>query len=101
MQKCLVGISLLLIFSCNQIQQSNSVDYSTEKIMEAIPFAKGIISSEANSEFSLMFSPNGRKVYFSRRAPEEKQKIYETEFQNDKWTEPIQSAFSTDRDEAP
>lgn len=101
MQKYFVGIALIFILSCSQSEISNSVEYSTERIEEAIPFARGIISTETNSEFSLMFTPNGRKVYFSRRAREEKQKIYESEFLNGKWTEPIQSEFSTDRDETP
>jgi WD40-like Beta Propeller Repeat len=101
MKKNIVGLFLLMIFSCNKIEQSSSVDYSTEKITQAIPFAKGIISTEDNSEFQIMFSPNGRKAYFSRRAPEEKQKIYETDFENGIWTTPKVTEFSTDRDETP
>ena len=101
MEKTLVGILLIMIFGCSQFKQSSSVDYSTEKITQAIPFAKGIISTEENSEFQIMFSPNGRKAYFSRRAPEEKQKIYETDFENGIWTKPRVCEFSTDRDETP
>jgi Tol biopolymer transport system component len=96
-----LGLGLSLIVGCNYSETSNSVNYSVTPVKEAVPFAKGIISTENNSEFSVMFTPDGRKVYFSRRAPEQKQKIYETEFKNGNWTEPIQSSFSTDRDEAP
>ena len=92
---------LLLTISCNSPKTPNSVYYSDDPVPDAMPFAKGIISSESTSEFSLMFTPNGRKVYFSRRAPNEKQKIYEAEFQSGKWSEPILCKFSTDRDEAP
>ena len=94
-------VILITTISCNSPQTSNSVIYSEEPVKKAIPFAKGTISTEKNSEFSLMFTPNGKKVYFSRRAPEEKQKIYEAEFKNGIWTEPMLSEFSTDRDEAP
>ncbi len=91
-------ISICLL-SCSE--KSHSVEYSKESVKVAVPFARGIISTENNSEFSLMFTPDGRKVYFSRRAPQEKQKIYESEFQNGTWTAPSLSEFSTDRDEAP
>lgn len=101
MNKTIIRLAILMLFGCNSSEKSNSIEYSTDRITEAIPFAKGVISTEDNSEFSLMFTPDGRKVYFSRRALEEKQKIYEAEFQNGKWTEPILSEFSTDRDEAP
>lgn len=97
----LLGVITILICLLSCSEKSNSVDYSEEPVKIAVPFAKGIISTENNSEFSLMFTPDGRKVYFSRRAPEEKQKIYESEFQNGRWTVPILSEFSTDRDEAP
>lgn len=92
-------VILITTISCNSPQTSNSVIYSEEPVKKAIPFAKGIISTEKNSEFSLMFTPNGKKVYFSRRAPEEKQKIYEAEFKNGIWTSPKLADFSTDRDE--
>ncbi|MGB5497827.1 MAG: hypothetical protein WBM77_02750 [Maribacter sp.] len=97
----ILGLYILLAAACNNSDTSNAINYSIEPVKEAVPFAKGVISSENNSEFSLMFTPDGRKVYFSRRAPEQKQKIYEATFENGKWTKPVQSAFSTDRDEAP
>lgn len=48
-----------------------------------------------------MFSPDGLKAYFSRRAPQEKQKIYETAWVDGTWSTPTVCVFSTDRDEAP
>ncbi len=101
MNKLIVALALLLVMSCNSSKESNFMDYSKKQIKEAIPFAPGIISTEDKSEFQIMFTPNGRKAYFSRRAPEEKQKIYETEFVKGNWTEPIISTFSIDRDETP
>lgn len=92
---------LLLAVACNSSQETNSISYSEVPVKVATPFAKGVISTEENSEFSVGFSPDGSKVYFSRRAPEEKQKIYESEFQNGEWSEPVIAPFSTDRDEEP
>ena len=69
----LLGVIIILICLLSCSEKSNSVDYSEEPVKIAVPFAKGIISTENNSEFSLMFTPDGRKVYFSRRTPEEKQ----------------------------
>ncbi len=94
-------IILLVIFGCKTTQKLNTISYTNAEVTEALPFAKGIISTEQNSEFEIMFSPNGLKAYFSRRAPNEKQKIYETDFTNGNWTNPKISKFSTDRDEAP
>ncbi len=89
-----------LLWSC-QKEVSNQVSYAKETIQEAIPFAPGVISTTNDSEFHLAFTPDGKKAYFSRRAPEEKQRIYETTFENGQWTSPKLSSFSTDRDEAP
>ena len=88
-----------LAIGCNLPQASKEVNYSSETISEPAPFAKGVISTDNHSEFDIMFSPDGKTAYFSRRAPEEKQKIYETEFVESGWTEPKVCSFSTDRDE--
>ncbi len=96
-----VTLLLLLFWGCQSTQKPNTIQYSKDKVMEAIPFAKGVISTDEHSEFEIMFSPDGYTAYFSRRAPEEKQKIYTTEFVNGQWNEPIICEFSTDRDEAP
>jgi Tol biopolymer transport system component len=93
-------LALTLQYGCDSVKTSNSVDYASETIMEPTPFAKGVISTEDNSEFDIMFSPDGLKAYFSRRVPREKQKIYETNFENGSWTQPKVCKFSTDRDEA-
>lgn len=96
----IIGIFLILLgIGCNLPQASNEVNYSSETISEPLPFAQGVISTDSHSEFDIMFSPDGKTAYFSRRAPEGKQKIYETEFVNGTWTEPRVCAFSTDRDE--
>lgn len=101
MKKAILGLTIFMILGCDPGKNSNSVAYSSKRIVAAKPFAEGVISTKENSEFQIMFSPNGRKAYFSRRAPGEKQKIYETEFKNDQWSTPQISEFSTDRDETP
>lgn len=70
-------------------------------VSEATVFAPGVVSTEANSEFEIMFSPDAQTAYFARRAPEQKQKIYETKQVNGQWSSPTLCTFSTDRDEAP
>lgn len=93
---------VIIIFgflSCNNDHKIAEVKYSTEVVSKPIPFAKGIISTENNSEFELTFSTDGLKTYFSRRAPEEKQMIYVSDFKNGTWTTPKLADFSTDRDE--
>jgi hypothetical protein len=101
MKESIFVLFIFLAFACDNVQKESSVQYATETISEAMPFAKGIISTEENSEFEIAFSPDGLKAYFTRRAPDEKQKIYETEFNDGKWTTPKISKFSTDRDETP
>jgi Tol biopolymer transport system component len=49
----------------------------------------------------MSFTPDGKTAYFSVRKGNEKQKIYFSNFANQKWTEPQIASFSTDRDECP
>lgn len=101
MKKTIIGLSIILVFGCENSEKGNSVNYSSDRISEAQPFAKGIISTEENSEFEIAFSPDGLKTYFTRREPDRKQKIYETDFNNGAWIKPKIASFSVDRDEAP
>ncbi len=87
------------LVSCKKQPAIPKVNYSKEVISSPTPFAKGIISTDDNSEFELTFSIDGLTTYFSRRAPEEKQKIYASNFKDGKWSEPILAEFSIDRDE--
>lgn len=96
-------ILLFLIFglsNCNQKTEIQKVVYSKEPVPSPVPFAPGVISTEDHSEFELAFSPDGLTTYFSRRAPEQKQKIYISHFKDGQWSEPKRADFSTDRDEA-
>lgn len=101
LENLFILIVFLLVMSCSLAKVSNKISYDINPVVTAVPFAEGIISTKGNSEFSVMFSPDGRRVYFSRRVPAGKQKIYESEFKNGAWATPVQSIFSIDRDEAP
>lgn len=93
---------IIIIFgisSCKNDKKIPEIQYSNDIISKPIPFAKGIISTTDNSEFELTFSTDGLKTYFSRRAPEKKQKIYVSDFENGEWTTPKLADFSKDRDE--
>ena len=92
-------IIILGFLSCKNDKKIPEIQYSKDIVSKPIPFAKGIISTTDNSEFELTFSTDGLKTYFSRRAPEKKQKIYVSDFKNGKWTTPKLADFSNDRDE--
>ncbi len=93
--------ALIGIVGCQTAQKIPSVEYSKGVVSKPIPFAEGIISTKENSEFELTFSTNGLEVYFSRRAPAQKQRIYVSDFKNGNWTTPQLAEFSSDRDETP
>lgn len=97
-------ISFILFFSissCKNKPGTPQIQYAKEIISIPIPFAEGIISTTENSEFDLTFSTDGLKVYFSRRPPEGKQMIYESDFVNGNWSKPKLASFSNSRDETP
>ena len=75
--------------------------YSQTPVTSAQPFAPGTISTAANSEFDICFTPDGYTAYFTRREPESVQKIYKTVLEDGQWSPPEIAPFSTDRDETP
>ncbi len=81
MNKIFFGLTLLVVLGCNKTNQTNSIQYSKDTITEATQFAQGVISTNENSEFEIMFAPDGLTAYFSRRAPGEKQKYTKHFFQ--------------------
>lgn len=96
----IVAVSIVL-GSCTTSQTSNTINYSQTPVITPTLFAPEIISTKANSEFSVDFTPDGKTIYFSRRAPEEKQQIYKATFIDETWSKPVVASFSTDRDETP
>lgn len=93
-------VSLLTAWATKPVKQT-AVTYSDKTIKVPELFAEGIISTKWNSEFDICFSSDGKTAYFTRRIGNEKQKIYFTTFNENKWAEPKIAPFSTDRDEAP
>lgn len=95
-------LSILLFastLSCSSPDSTPTVNYSATTVSTPTLFGEGVISTTQNSEFELTISTDGRSIYFTRRAPEEKQKIYQSEFVNGSWSNPTLAPFSTDRDE--
>lgn len=97
--KTILLFTTVMLSGCSDNPKVPEIDYYSFEVSSPIPFAEGIISTKENSEFDLTFSVDGLKVYFSRRIPNEKQKIYESEFINGTWSTPKIASFSTDRDE--
>lgn len=94
-------ISIFGLLNCKEGNKRPEIKYSQEVVSKPVPFAEGVISTSDNSEFELTFSTDGLKTYFSRRAPGEKQVIYESNFEDGVWSKPKLANFSTDRDETP
>jgi len=64
-------IIVLGFLSCKVKQKLQIFQYLTEIVSNPIPFTEGIILTKENSEFELIFSPDGLKFYFSRRIQKE------------------------------
>lgn len=95
-------LSITLLSACaTKVPLQTNIVYSNRAIITPELFADGIISTKENNEFDICFAPNGKTAYFTRRIGNEKQKIWQSNFENGIWTTPIQMPFSTDRDEAP
>jgi Tol biopolymer transport system component len=97
--KSLLFVTSLVLIGCRNGSKVPEINYYNDEISIPIRFGEGIISTNENSEFDLAFSVDGLKVYFSRRRPNEKQKIYESDFKDGTWSSPKIASFSTDRDE--
>lgn len=90
------------VMSCKSIQKTQtSLSYNSIVVDKPIIFAEGIISIKDRNVFDISFTPDGKTAYFTLRKGNEKQKIYLSQFINQKWTEPKVASFSTDRDECP
>lgn len=92
--------SSILLFYCTTPEEKN-LSYSDQALPTPQLFAPGIISTDNYNEFDLCFTPDGKTIYFTRRIPATKQKIYSSNFVNGNWTQPTIASFSTDRDETP
>ncbi len=95
-------ISILLLSACaTKVPLIPNTKDSNRIINVPEIFAEGVISIKDINVFNFAFTNNDKTIYFTRRQGNEKQKIYFSNFENNKWTEPQIASFSTDRDEAP
>ncbi len=102
MIKFKIVILFLISVSCNSTKKTTStVSYSSKTVDNPTIFAEGIISIKDRDVFDITFTPDGKTAYFTLREGNEKQKIYFSQFVNQKWTEPQIASFSADRDEYP
>ena len=95
---------LILLFPIIGVAQQDvfpQIQYEKNNLTTPTVFGENIISTKENSEFDLTFSKDGKRIYFTRREPEQKQKIFFSDFKNGNWSKPKIADFSTDRDETP
>ena len=93
-----ISIFLLVSFvACQNIEKSNLTLFSDQIPTDTpLVFGQGIISTE-NKEFAITISTEMDELYFTRRKPEEKNKIFTMKFVDGKWSEPELTFFSTDK----
>ncbi len=95
-------VFITIMASCNSTKKAlTTISYSSTLIDKPKIFAEGIISKKDRNIFNINLTADGKTAYFTLRKGNEKQKIYVSEFINQKWTEPKVASFSTDRDECP
>ncbi|UAM99062.1 hypothetical protein K8354_04355 [Polaribacter litorisediminis] len=89
-----VTILILIFFSCSKETPSN-LTLLDANIPTDVPqlFAKGIVSTN-NYEFAITFTPEMDELFFTRRKPEEDNKIYTMKLVDDKWSNPKPAFFT-------
>ncbi len=101
MQKLFALCIAVILVGCSSDKENDALNYAEGSVPEPVLFGQGVISTPGASEFDLTFTPDGKSVYFTRRLPNEKQKIYTSNWVDGSWSAPSLASFSTDRDEAP
>ncbi|MAT89520.1 MAG: hypothetical protein CMC35_02405 [Flavobacteriaceae bacterium] len=103
MKQLLITILPIFFFSC-AVQESTSTSSHISETVIRTPqvFLPGLVSEEESTQFDLVFAPDNRTIYFTRRKGEEKQRIYTASYSEEQgWSTPELTSFSTDRDEYP
>ncbi|KAA3620624.1 MAG: hypothetical protein DWP94_12065 [Flavobacterium sp.] len=86
---------LALITSCQDHKRSNLTLFSDQIPTDTpLVFGEGIISTDSY-EFAITFSPGMDELYFTRRKPEEDNKIYAMKLMDGKWSNPELAFFNT------
>jgi Tol biopolymer transport system component len=92
MKKKILTVTLILSF-VSILQVDFRILAQKQQKIPAL-FADGLINTEAD-EYGLVFAPNGRSLYFTRRIDREgREQIMTSEFENGKWTMPVVAEFS-------
>ncbi len=92
---------ILIFFTIISCQKDITSHLSDKSVTTPKLFLEGIVTDTAHLDFGMTISPDAKTVLFTRRIGEAKQKIYETNYINGNWTQPVIATFSTDRDESP
>ena len=64
-------------------------------------FGKGVISTDANIEFGITISPDGKEIFFTRRpkGKGKKNRLLCLRFEKGRWTNPMAPVFASDHGE--
>ncbi|MDC7993549.1 hypothetical protein [Altibacter sp. HG106] len=103
MKQLIIAITLLILGACNAQEVPITSSHISETIIDTPQvFLPGIVSMDESTQFDLVFAPDNKTIYFTRRKGEEKQRIYYATYSEEKgWSTPEITSFSTDRDEYP
>jgi len=93
-----ISLTLLFVYASCQNSEKSTITLFSDLIPAdtALIFGQGIISSD-NFEFAITFNPEMDELYFTRRKPEETNKIYTMKLIDGKWSEPELAFFSTNK----
>lgn len=91
----ILTLLFITIISCQDAEKSNLTLLSNQIPTDTpLVFGQGIISTDNAKEFAITFNPEMDEMYFTRRKPGEKNKIYAMNLIEDKWTAPEVAFFS-------
>jgi len=98
--KILSILTLLFIstISCQNSEKSNITLLSNQIPVDTpLVFGPGIISTDDAMDFAITFNPEMDEMYFTRRKPEEQNKVYAMKLIDGKWTAPEVAFFSANK----
>ncbi len=98
--KILSILTLLFIstISCQNSEKSNLTLLSNQIPVDTpLVFGPGIISIDDAMDFAITFNPEMDEMYFTRRKPEEQNKVYAMKLIDGKWTAPEVAFFSANK----
>ena len=93
----LIWTFLLTTFvSCQENEKSNLTLFSDQiPTDKALIFGQKVISTD-NFEFGITFNPEMNELFFTRRKPDEDNKIYHMKLEDGKWSNPELAFFTSD-----